>query len=174
MKITTNLRTNKQIRAQQVRLIDATSKQIGIINFFDALKMAEESDMDLVEISGDSNPPVCKIMDYDKYIFAEKKKEKENKKLQRANFVDIKEIQINPTIHDADLNVKIKNICRLLDEGDKVKIIVRFAGRQIRHAELGKTILQKIIDAIPTAIIDAPPVFEGKHLFLILDKNKSK
>jgi translation initiation factor IF-3 len=107
-------------------------------------------------------------MDYKKYMFDEKKKEKEQKRLQRATRVDIKEVQISPVIHDGDLQIKIKNIQRLLDEGDKVRVVVKFAGRQMSHAELGKELFEKVINAIPEAIIEKQPVFEGKHLSMLI------
>jgi len=137
---------------------------------WEALKIAQEKGLDLVEIAPQGRPPVCKIMDYGKYLFEEKKKEKDQKRAQRISQVDTKEIQISPVIQDGDLRVKIKNIQRILDEGDKVRVVVKFAGRQMRHTELGKEIFDKIIAAIPEAIVEKPPVFEGKNLFIILTR----
>lgn len=127
-----------------------------------------------MEIAPQSRPPVCKIMDYGKFIFEEKKKEKDQKRAQRVSQVDTKEIQISPVIQDGDLKVKIKNIQRILDEGDKVRVVIKFAGRQLKHTELGKEIFDKVVAAIPQVIVEKQPVFEGKNLFVILNKPASK
>lgn len=166
----TTYRINKQIRASQIRLIDENAKQIGVVSFWDGLKMAQDRGLDLVEINGQSNPPVTKLMDYNKFIFEEKQKEKEQKRHQRANRIDVKEIQINSVIQDADLKVKIKNIQRILDDGDKVRIMIKFVGRQARHTELGEPILEKIITAIPEAVIESQPAFEGRNLLMLISK----
>lgn len=167
-------RINNQIRSPQVRLVDDESKQIGTMTSWEALRIAQDRGLDLVEIVPNSNPPVCKLMDYSKYLFEEKKKEKEQKKLQRASQVGLKEIQINSVIQDGDLKVKIKNIQRILDEGDKVRVVVKFVGRQLKHTELGKEIFDKVIAAIPDAVVEKQPVFEGKNLFIIINKPTSK
>lgn len=139
---------------------------------WDALKAAQERGLDLVEIAPNNNPPVCKLMDYGKFIFEEKKKEKEQKRIQRAAQFDLKEIQVSPVIQEGDLKIKIANIQRILDEGDKVKVVIKFSGRQLKHIELGKPIFDKIIETIPEAIVEKQPIFEGKNLFLIITKNQ--
>lgn len=142
---------------------------------FEALRIAQEKGLDLVEIAPQSRPPVCKLMDYGKFIFEEKKKEKEQKRAQRVSQVDTKEIQISPVIQDGDLKVKIKNIQRILEEGDKVRVVIKFAGRQLKHTELGKEIFNKVVAAIPEVVVERQPVFEGKNLFVILNKaNQNK
>lgn len=141
---------------------------------WEALRIAQEKGLDLVEIAPQSRPPVCKIMDYGKFIFEEKKKEKEQKRAQRVSQADLKEIQISPVIQEGDLKVKVKNIQRILDEGDKVKVVIKFSGRQLKHTELGKEIFNKVIIAIPEAIVEKQPVFEGKTLFVILHKAVAK
>ena len=141
---------------------------------WEALRIAQEKGLDLVEIAPQGRPPVCKIMDYGKYIFEEKKKEKEQKRAQRASQVDIKEIQISPVIQEGDLKVKVKNIQRILDEGDKVRVVIKFSGRQLKHTELGKEIFEKVAVAIPEAVVERQPVFEGKSLFVILNKPATK
>lgn len=140
----------------------------------EALSIAQEKGLDLVEISPNGDQPVCKLMDYGKYIFEEKKKEKEQKRAQRASQADVKEIQISPVIQDGDLKIKIKNIQRILDEGDKVRVIVKFSGRQLKHTELGKEIFEKVIAAIHGAIVEKQPIFEGKSLFIILNKHSTR
>ncbi len=141
---------------------------------WEALKLAQEKGLDLVEIAPQSNPPVCKIMDYGKFIFEEKKKEKEQKRVQRASQAELKEIQISPVIQEGDLKVKIKNIQRILDEGDKVRVVIKFSGRQMKHTELGKGIFDKVVVALPEVVVERQPVFEGKSLFVILNKPAAK
>lgn len=143
---------------------------MGIVNFWDGLKLAQDKGLDLVEINGKSSPPICKIMDYRKFLFEEKQKEKEQKRHARATRVDTKEIQINSVIQDGDLQIKIKNIQRILDEGDRVRVIVKFSGRQLRHMERGEPILEKVISAVPDAIIEKQPVFEGRDLSMVISK----
>jgi translation initiation factor IF-3 len=154
----------------RVRLIDENAQQIGTINFWDALKAAQDKGMDLVEIAPQSDPPVCKLMDYNKFLFEEKKKEKEQRKKERASQVILKDIQINPVIQEGDLNIKIKNIHRILNEGDKVRVVVKFTGRQMKHVELAKTIFEKIIDRIPDAVLEKNTDWEGRNIFIILTK----
>jgi translation initiation factor IF-3 len=172
--ISTHFRINNQIRSPQVRLIDETATQLGTMTSFDALRIAQERGLDLVEIAPQGQPPVCKIMDYSKYIIEEKKKEKEQKRAQRVSQVDTKEIQISPVIQEGDLKVKIKNIQRILEEGNKVRVVVKFSGRQLKHTELGKEIFEKVVTAIPEVIVERQPVFEGKTLFVILHKPATK
>lgn len=175
MTITTQLKINRQVKAPYVRLIDENSIQIGsYILMDDALQIAQEKGLDLVEISPQAEPPVCKLMNYSKYLFEEKKKEKEQKRAQRVAQVDVKEIQINPVIQDGDLKIKIKNINRILDEGNKVRVVVKFSGRQLRHVELGKQLFEKVIAALPDVMLERQPIFEGKNLFIVISKNFAK
>jgi len=174
MTISTQFRTNNQIRSPQVRLIDETATQLGTMSSWEALRVAQERGLDLVEISPNGNPPVCKLMDYSKFIFEEKKKEKDQKRAQRLSQVDTKEIQISPVIQEGDLKVKIKNIQRILDEGDKVRVVIKFSGRQLKHTELGKELFEKVTAAIPNVVVEKAPVFEGKSLFIILSKPSAK
>lgn len=174
MTISIQFRTNNQIRSPQVRLIDEAAKQLGTMSSWEALRIAQEKGLDLVEIAPTSNPPVCKLMDYGKFIFEEKKKEKEQKRAQRVSQVDTKEIQISPVIQEGDLKVKIKNIQRILDDGNKVRVVIKFSGRQLKHTELGKDIFTKVTSAIPSVIVERQPVFEGKSLFVILNKPAEK
>ena len=141
---------------------------------WEALRIAQEKGLDLVEIAPNSHPPVCKLMDYGKFVFEEKKKEKEQKRAQRVSQVDTKEIQISPVIQEGDLKVKIKNVQRILEEGDKVRVVIKFSGRQLKHTELGKEIFEKVVSAIPGVLMEKQPVFEGKNLFIILTKPSTK
>lgn len=169
--ITTQFKVNNQIRASQVRLIDEDSTQIGTMAGWEALRVAQERGLDLVEISPQGNPPVCKLMNYGKYLFEEKIKEKAQQRTQRLSQVDLKEIQVSPVIQDGDLNVKINNIKRIFDGGDKVRIVIKFSGRQLKHIDFGKEIFDKIIAALPEARIEKQPSFEGRNLSMIIFKN---
>lgn len=112
-------------------------------------------------------------MDYKKFVYTQKKEAKEKAKIQRETTAELKEIQLNPVIQDADLKVKIKNIQRLLDEGDKVRVVIKFSGRQLKHTELGKVLLNKILDAIPVAVIEKQPVFTDRNLSMVVTKTKT-
>ena len=126
---------NEEIRDKEVRLIDDNGEQLGIVPIQQAQDIAVEKGMDLVKIAPQAKPPVCKIMDYGKYRFEQAKREKEARKNQRV--VEIKEIRLTPNIDVGDLNTKVKNACRFLKDGDKVKVSVRFRGREVTHASLG-------------------------------------
>lgn len=163
------IKTNQQIRSNTIRLIDEQSKQLGIINTREALQIAQERGFDLVEINPNSIPPVCKLLDYNKYLYEEKKKDKANKKSQREAQTALKEIQLSPVIHDGDLAIKAKNIQRLLDEGHKVKVLIRFSGRQIKHSELAKTLFEKVLAKLSDKVsIEKMPDWEGRNLQMVL------
>ena len=130
----------------EVRLIDAEGKQVGIVPLQQAQDMAREKDLDLVEISPTANPPVCKIMDYGKYVFQQKKKSGEAKKKQKI--IVVKEVQFRPRIDEHDFDFKKNNIVRFLQHGDKVKATVRFRGREMTHMELGKAVLDRLLEEI--------------------------
>ena len=133
---TKELRINRQIRAREVFVIDDQNQKKGIMNFFDALALAEEAGLDLVEISPNAEPPVCKIVDYGKFRYEQEKKLKEAKKNQ--TIVKLREIRMQPKIDTHDLEVKTKSIAEFLAEGDKCKVTIRFHGRELAHTELGK------------------------------------
>ncbi|MFA9203224.1 MAG: translation initiation factor IF-3, partial [Flavobacteriales bacterium] len=133
---------NDEIRATEVRLVDENGEQKGIVSLKEALSAAEAVQLDLVEIVANAEPPVCKIMDYNKHLFDLKQKQKEAKKKQHQ--VQVKEIKIRPGTEDADYQVKLRAITRFLEEGDKVKITLRFRGREMAHQEIGMKQLQKI------------------------------
>ncbi len=137
---------------------------------WDALRIAQDKGYDLVEIAPQADPPVCKLMDHNKFIFEEKKKEKEQRKKERAAQINLKDIQINPVIQDGDLAIKIKNIQRILDEGDKVRVVVKFTGRQLKHVELAKIIFEKVLAEIPECVLEKNTDWEGRNIFIILTK----
>ncbi len=134
------------IRAAEVRLIDHEGKQVGIVPLQQAQDLAREKDLDLVEISPTANPPVCKIMDYGKYVFQQKKKQTEAKKKQKI--IVVKEVQFRPRIDEHDFEFKKNNIIRFLQHGDKVKASIRFRGREMTHMELGKAVLDRLLSEI--------------------------
>jgi len=162
-----NIRINHRIRAREVRVIGADGSQLGVMDTRRALEMAQQQGLDLAEIAPTSNPPVCKILDYGKYKYELKKKAKQAKKNQVVT--QLKEVQFRPQTDVHDVDFKVKHIQRFLDEGNKVKVSVRFRGREASHAELGHALIKQIIDLIGTSgIVEQSPKMEGKILSLIV------
>ena len=143
---TRDLRVNRQIRAHEVRLIDENGEQKGVMKTFDAIRMAEEAGLDLVEVSPNANPPVCKILDFGKYRYELEKKQRDAKKNQAV--IKVKEIRMQPKIDRHDLETKSKFIAEFLTEGNKVKVSIRFRGRELAHPELGKDVLDRILEIL--------------------------
>ena len=157
------LQINEEIRDKEVRLIDENGNQQGVVHSDVALRMAE----DLVKIAPQATPPVCKIMDYGKYKFEQGKREKEAKKNQKV--IDIKEIRLSATIDTHDMEVKAKATEKFLKNGDKVKVSIRFRGRQIKHGDLGLDVMDTFYDMVKdSAAIDRPAKQEGRNMFMIL------
>jgi len=160
------------IRAAEVRLIDAEGKQVGVVPLPQAQELAREKDLDLVEISPTANPPVCKIMDYGKYVFQQKKKQTEAKKKQKI--IVVKEIQFRPRIDEHDFEFKKNNIIRFLQHGDKVKASIRFRGREMSHMELGRAVLDRLLMDIKA--FGAPetvnPDVQGNRMTIVIAPNK--
>lgn len=160
-------RINDQIRAREVRLIDENGQNVGVVAKFDAIARAEAAGLDLVEVSPDADPPVCKILDFGKYKYQEQKKAAEARKNQKV--VEIKEIKMRPGIDDHDYDVKMRAIKRFFEEGDKVKITLRFRGREMAHSQLGMEVLQRVkSDTEPLAKVESEPRFEGKQMVMVL------
>ena len=158
---------NEEILDSQVRLIGAEGEQLGIMSAADALKIAEERELDLVKIAPGSNPPVCKIMDYGKFRFEQTKKEKEAKKNQRV--IEIKEIRMSPGIDTTDFNTKLKNGQKFLADGDRVKVSVRFRGREMAHTEIGAELLKDFAaKCAEIANMDKAPKLEGRNMSMFL------
>ena len=172
---TKDLRINRQIRAREVFLIDENGEQKGVINTYDAYRMAEEAGLDLVEVSPMANPPVCKILDFGKYRYEMEKKQKEAKKNQTVT--KLKEVRMQSKIADNDINTKSKAISEFLGEGNKVKVSIRFKGRTMTHPELGKevldTILVKLSDMGCAFNLDKSAFMEGKMMSMMLSPAKS-
>ena len=158
---------NRQITSREVRLIDDKGEMLGVFPLFDALKKADFAGLDLVEIVPGSNPPVCKIMDFGKFKYESKKKLQESKKKQKI--VTLKEIKFRPNIGQNDFDVKVRSINKFLSEGDKVKVSVWFRGREIVHNDIGKTLLNKVIEVVSSnAKIELEPKMEGRQIVMIM------
>jgi translation initiation factor IF-3 len=160
------LRVNRDIRAPEVRVIDEDGTMLGIFPPAEALRMAEDRGSDLIEIAPTAKPPTCKIMDYGKYKYELKKKEHEARKNQTV--ITIKEIQLRPRTDQHDLDTKLKHARRFILEGDKVKVNLRFYGREMAHQEVGSQLLQKVTAALmDIALVETPPKMEGRQLFAL-------
>ncbi len=165
-------RINGEIRASSVRLIGPEGEQIGIVKLIDALRAAEAAEMDLVEIAAQAEPPVCRVMDYGKFQFQLQKKAAEAKKKQKQ--IQIKELKFRPGTEEGDYQVKLRNLKRFLEEGDRIKVIVWFRGREIAHKELGLKVLERIqVDIEGLGVIDQLPKLEGRQLMMMVIPSKS-
>lgn len=164
---------NDEIRDREVRLISDTGEQLGIMSAREALAKAEEANLDLVKISPTANPPVCKLMDYGKFKFEQAKREKEARKNQRV--VEIKEVRMSPGIDVNDFNVKLRNAQKFLAEGNRVKVTVRFRGREMAHTDIGKDLLDRFAEqCAETANLDKPAKLEGRMMSIFLSPKTGK
>ena len=160
-------RTNEQITASQVRVISSTGAQLGIISIREALNYAEDEGYDLVEVSPDAKPPVCKIIDYGKLKYKEQKSKKAAKKKQKI--IEVKEIKMRPGIDTHDYQVKVKALKKFISGGNKVKVSMRFRGREMEHQNLGLDLLKKLTEEVSEyAKVEVPPKSEGKQIMIIL------
>jgi len=158
---------NDAIRAREVRVVDANGDQLGIMSARDALNVASDRGLDLVEVAPNAKPPVCRVMDYGKHRYEQSKRDKAAKKKQKIT--TIKEIRMSPKIDDHDFDVKFKAAERFLKSGDKVKVSVRFRGREIVHSDLAKTKLDKLATQLKDiALVERPPKLEGRHMIAVL------
>ena len=164
---------NEDIRDKEVRLIAEDGEQLGVMSAADALNIAYEKDLDLVKISPGAKPPVCKVMDYGKFKFEQSKREKEAKRSQHV--VEIKEIRMSPVIDTNDFNVKLRNAHKFLDEGNRLKVTVRFRGRQMAHTEIGAGVLERFAKACDEiATLDKNPKMEGRNMSMFLSPRVQK
>ena len=164
---------NEEIRDKEVRVIDNAGQQLGVMSSQEALKLAEEQDLDLVKIAPGANPPVCKIMDYGKFRFEQAKKEKEARKNQKV--VEVKEIRMSPGIDTNDFNVKLKNAQKFLADGDRVKVTVRFRGREMAHTNIGEQLLVKFgQECSQIATVEKNPKLDGRHMTMFLSPKATK
>jgi translation initiation factor IF-3 len=163
-------RTNRRIKAREVRVIGPEGEQLGVLPVEQALARAQELGMDLVEVSPMAKPPVCKIMDYGKFKYLEKKKQNEAKKKQVV--VQLKEVKLRPRTEEHDYTTKLKKVREFLAESNKARITVMFRGREMSHRELGQKVLQRVIEDLrDVAVIESAPRFEGRQMFMILAPN---
>jgi translation initiation factor IF-3 len=171
--ITKDLRVNEKIRIREVRLIDEEGEQLGVLPTAEALRIANERGVDLVEVAPTASPPVCRLMDYGRYKYEQTKKEREAKKNQKI--VLLKEMRIRPKIDDHDLETKTNMAQRFLQDGDKVKVTVVFRGRELAHPQLGRELLDSVINKLQgVANVERPPMMEGKAMYVILAPTTSK
>ena len=160
-------RTNREIRVREVQLIDSEGQNRGVIDMLEALQLAEDEGLDLVEIVPNATPPVCKILDFGKFRFLEQKKSSEQRKRQKI--VEIKEIKLRPGIDDHDYEVKMRSVRRFFEEGDKVKVTLRFRGREMAHQDIGFKLLQRVkTETAPIAKVEAEPLMEGRQMVMVL------
>ena len=158
---------NEAIRAREVRLVGSDGAQLGIKNIREALRLAQEAELDLVNVAPQAKPPVCRIMDYGKYRYEQSKREKEARKKQKV--IQVKEIRFSPSIEEHDLQTKLRNVKRFLQSGDKVKLTIRFRGREITHQALGRAILNRMAEEVKDlGEVERHPRLEGRQMIMIL------
>ncbi|ADE16258.1 translation initiation factor IF-3 [Nitrosococcus halophilus Nc 4] len=165
------MRLNEEITTPEVRLIGVEGEQIGIVSIEEALRVAEEAGRDLVEIAPQAQPPVCRIMDYGKYLFEESKKRQAARKKQKQ--IQIKEVKFRPGTEEGDYQVKLRNLVRFLKEGDKAKVSLRFRGRELAHQELGLKLLERVRDDLAEyGTVEQNPKREGRQMVMVLAPKK--
>ncbi|MFP4464656.1 MAG: translation initiation factor IF-3 [Alphaproteobacteria bacterium] len=158
---------NQDIQAQEVRLVDSEGQMVGVVDIDKALKMAEEAGFDLVEVSPNAEPPVCKILDYGKYKYEQQKKASEARKKQKT--VDVKEVKVSPRIEKNDYDVKMRNARRFLENGDKVKVTMRFRGREMAHQNIGRELFEQMLEDLEEMVsVELQPKMEGRQMIMIL------
>jgi translation initiation factor IF-3 len=160
-------RVNREIDARSIRLVGPEGEMIGVVTLRDGLVMAEEAGLDLVEVSPNAEPPVCKILDYGKFKYEIQKKKNEAKKKQKV--IEVKEIKLRPSIDDNDYGVKMRNMRKFLEEGDKVKVTLRFRGRELAHQDLGMRVLEKVRDDLEDlGKVEQIPKMEGRQMVMVI------
>jgi len=171
--ITKEFRVNEEIRAREIRVVDPEGKQLGIMSAREALRLAEELQLDLVEVAPQARPPVCRLMDFGRYKYEQSKREREARKRQRT--VELKEIKFRPRIEEHDFRVKLRNATRFLNDGDKVKVTIVFRGREIVHTQLGEQLMNRLASELAElATVERAPRLEGKQMVMILAPKKSE
>lgn len=172
-KDTSRVRLNEEILSKEIRVVDNEGKMLGIMTKREALILAEEKHFDLIEIAPNANPPVCRIMEYNKFIYEQQKKEKQQRKHQQQQ--QMKEIRFKPNIQIHDFTFKTRHARQFIEDGNKVKGVVMFRGREITHQEFGKELLQRfVVELEDIAKVDSPPKFEGKAMTVVLAPDKTK
>lgn len=164
------MRVNDDIKSHKVRLVDSDSEQVGIVDIREARERADDRGLDLVEVAPNADPPVVKIMDYGKYLYEQKKKEKEAKKKQHT--IEVKEVRFRPQIEEHDFNTKVGHIRRFLEGGDKIKVTVFFRGREMEYQQFGRELLDRVIEKTEDiAKVDKPPSMEGRQMVMYLTQD---
>ncbi|MBU6218448.1 MAG: translation initiation factor IF-3 [Burkholderiales bacterium] len=166
-------RINAEINAPQIRLVGVDNEALGIVQVAEALKMADEAEVDLVEIAPQADPPVCKLMDYGKFKYQEQKRAHDARLKQKV--IQVKEVKFRPGTDDNDYQVKVRNVVRFLEEGDKVKITLRFRGREMAHQEYGVRMLERLrVDLDEQAVVEQMPKLEGRQMVMVISPKKKK
>ena len=166
-------RLNREILAPEVRLNGPENEPLGIVPIADALRMAGEQDVDLVEIVAQADPPVCRLMDYGKFKYQEQKRAAEAKAKQKV--IEVKEVKFRPGTDDGDYHIKVRNLTRFLEEGDKTKVTLRFRGREMAHQDIGMRLLEKVkADLEPVSIVEQFPKMEGRQMIMVIGPKKKK
>jgi len=166
-------RINGEITAQEIRLNGVDNEQIGIVSLTEAFRMAEEANVDLVEIAPNAQPPVCRLMDYGKFKYQEQKRAHEAKLKQKV--IQVKEVKFRPGTDDGDYNIKLRNLVRFLEDGDKTKITLRFRGREMAHQDIGMRMLERLkLDLEPYGQVEQFPKMEGRQMIMVLAPKKKK
>jgi translation initiation factor IF-3 len=166
-RIKEQLRVNEMVRAREVRLIGEAGEALGVFSSRDALRIAQEHGLDLVEVAPTARPPVCKIMDFGKYKYEQSKRDRETRKKQKV--VTIKEVKMRPNIEDHDFEVRRRSTEQFLREGDKIKATIMFRGREVVHSQLGKDVLDRLLEAVKDlCVVERPAKLEGKNMIMIL------
>ena len=162
---------NEDIEARQIRLIDEKGEMVGVVSRAEALQAAVDAGLDLVEIAGNADPPVCKILDFGRFKYEAQKKKNEARKKQKI--IEVKEIKMRPGIDDHDYDIKMRAVRRFLEEGDKVKVTLRFRGREMVHQEIGRRLLDRIAtDLAPHSVVEQNPLMEGRQLVMVFAPKK--
>ena len=163
---------NEEIRDREVRLVDQNGEQLGVMPTEQAMRLAEERDLDLVKIAPQGRPPVCKLMDYGKYRFEQNKRVREIRKNQKV--IAVKEVRLSATNEEHDVDVRYKNAVKFLKEGNKVKVTIRFRGRQITHSEIGRTIMHEFAESVKEyGTVDRAPVIEGRNMTMMISPRET-
>lgn len=164
---------NEEIRDREIRLIGADGEQLGVMLTKQAMDMAIEKELDLVKIAPTAKPPVCKLMDYGKFRYEQSKRDKEARKNQKV--IEIKEVRLSPTIEDHDMQVRTRDCIRFLQEGNKIKVSIRFRGRMVTHSDIGVKVMNAFFAGVKEyAVMDRPPMSEGRNMSMMLSPKKDK
>ncbi len=157
----------------EVRLVGVNNEPLGVVSIPDAMRMAEEAEVDLVEIAPQAEPPVCRLMDYGKFKYQEQKKAHDAR--QKQKIIQVKEVKFRPGTDEGDYNIKVRNLTRFLEEGDKTKVTLRFRGREMAHQEIGQRLLEKVkADLEPVGIVEQFPKMEGRQMVMVIGPKKKK